>query len=206
MGIKESMMNGMMGGMSAEDKSAMMNSMMDNYFSTMSSEDRQKMMNGMMDKFMGSMSSEERQSMMNSMMGQMMGGNNSSMGGMMGMMSKMMGGDASRSGGGMMDMMSQMMGKKTEDGKDTEMPWDMCKKMMSNMSKTADLATFATPEIKQLFEDWIQQIDEEIIKFINESNTVSVDKIAENFKLSKESVLYFLSRLAQKERINFSKG
>jgi hypothetical protein len=191
MSLKEKMMNGMMDKMSAEERKEMMDGMMETFFSKMSVEEKQVMMNEMMGKFFSGISEGEKNGMMQNMMPKMM--------------EQMMGGNNSPMGGGMMNMMSMMMGRKTEDGKEGEKPWDMCGKMMSSITKTADLAVSATPEVKQLFEDWIQQIDEEILDFVKKEESIDIDKTAEKFKLSKESVVYFLTRLAQKGKINFKK-
>jgi len=155
----------------------------------MSNEEKQSMMDNMMDKFFSNMSGEEKQSMMQNMMPKMMG---SMMGGKGGMM-------------GMMEMMGKMMsGNKSEDGT-MEMPWDMCKKMMSGISKSSELATYATPEIRQLFEEWMVQIEEEILIHVKGSTSIDIGKIAEQFKLSKESVIFILTGLAKKGKINFKK-
>lgn len=176
MGIKEKMMESMMGNMSKEEKMDMMNKMMDSFFSNMSDEEKKEMMNNMMQNMMG----DNKSTPMGGMMGMMMGGKS-----------------------GMMDMMSKMMGgKKSEDGT-AEMPWNMCRKMMANMTKSTDLAVFSTPEIRQLFEEWTEQIETEILDFTKQSETIEVDKIQKHFKLTKESIIYFLNRLAQKEKIKF---
>ncbi len=173
------MANKMMGNMSPEEKQAMMNSMMEKFFADLKPEEKQKMMGDMMGKFMGNMSPGGMQEMMNSMMGG---------GGPMGMMMGMMGG---RSG-------------EKKDGEPGEMPWDMCKKMMASMTKTSELATFATPEVRGLFEEWAAQIEEEILQFIDQSGSKDVVKIGEHFKLSTDSVTYFITRLANKGRINLT--
>ena len=152
----------------------------------MSQEEKNKMMQDMMPKMMGSMMGDAK---------------GSPMGGMMGMMSSMMGGK----GGSMMDMMKNMMGgKKGEDGKE-EMPWDMCKKMMTNMSDGVEIAKFATPELRGMFDEWLAQIEEEVLNYIKSMDAIDIDKISENFKLSNDSVTYILTRLAQKGKINFKK-
>jgi hypothetical protein len=190
MSIKNMMADFMMGSMTPEEKTAMMEQMMSKFFADIKPEDKQKMMGEMMEKFMGTMSAEEKQSMMQDMMPKMMG--------------SMMGGG---SGSPMMNMMSMMMGGKGMGDKNgnegqNEMPWDMCKKMMSSMNKTSELATFATPEVRQLFEEWSAQIEEEILNYMRESKVTETKKIAEHFKLSKDSVTYFLTKLAAKGKIN----
>ncbi|MDP4094953.1 MAG: winged helix-turn-helix domain-containing protein [Bacillota bacterium] len=189
MGFKEKMMENMMGKMSAEEKKDMMDKMMESFFSTMTKEEKEDMMNNMMPK------------MMEQMMG---GGGQGSGGGMMGMMSSMMGGK-----GSMMDMMSSMMGNgngsnKQEKKEDGFNPMDMCQKMMSNMSKNNEIATFATPEVRQMFEEWVQQVDEEILVLVKENNVITPEELAEKLKISKNSAVYFLSRLAQKGKISIN--
>ncbi len=166
-------------------KERMMEQMMNNFFGKMKPEEKQKMMTEMMEKFMGNMTAEEKQSMMQNMMPQMMG--------------SMMGGG---SGSPMMNMMSMMMGGQSNQDGSTEMPWDMCKKMMSSIGKANELASFATPEIRALFEEWATQIEEEILAYVRESKTDTIERIAEHFKLSKESVTFFLTRLSKKGKIN----
>jgi hypothetical protein len=152
--------------------------MMDKFLTDMKPEDKQKMMEDFMEKFMANMTAEEKQAMMQNMMPKMMG--------------SMMGGG---SGSPMMNMMSMMMGGKggmrmpnspKEEGARAEgpmeMPWDMCKKMMSSMNKTSELATFATPEVRGLFEEWAAQIEEEIFKYVQSTKVEDVEKIAEDRK------------------------
>jgi hypothetical protein len=198
MGLKEKMAEGWMGKMDPKEKREMMEAMMDDFFSKMSADEKTKMMEGMMEKFMAGLSLEEKQAMMENMMPKMMsgmmGGKDSPPGGMMGMM---MG-----KSGSMRAMMSKMMGSCGEDEKKGEGPWDMCRKMMASIGKTSDLATFATPEVLGLFEEWATQIEEEIFQFVKESKTTDADQIAARFKLSKNSANYFLSRLSQQGRIS----
>jgi hypothetical protein len=151
--------------------------------------EKKAMMDKMMEQFFSNMTPEDKQGMMPKMMAGMMGGKG---GGMM---------------SGMMNMMGMMRGDKKADGKENnestdEMPWDMCKKMMTNMSKTSELATFATPEVRGLFEEWATQIEEEIYQFIQTQKTDDLEILAKHFKLSNSSITYFLTRLANKGKIN----
>ncbi len=192
MSFKEKMMENMIGKMSAEEKSQMMESMMKKFFNNMTKEEKHTMMHGMMDKFFGNMSADEKKEMMSNimpkMMADMMGGGNSSM---MGMMKNMMG---------------RMMGAKQE-GNDKEgnpmdfNPMEMCHKMMTSMGKSSELASYATPEVRALFEEWTEQIENEIFNYIKETGTTDPEKLAEHFKLSKNSINFFLTKLAQKGKI-----
>jgi hypothetical protein len=158
---------------------------------TMKAEEKKQMMDSMMEKFLGTLSPDEKKAMMGSMMPKMMG--------------SMMGSN----GASMMDMMKGMMGSMAgnegaeKDGSPMGFnPMEMCKKMMATMSKTSDLASFATPEVRALFEEWAAQIEVEILTLRNGKDSVDPDEIAQQFKLSRDSVTYFLTRLAQKGKIN----
>jgi hypothetical protein len=164
-------------------KEKFMNEMMGNQFKNMSADDKKQMMGTMMDKFFSSMSDDEKKDMMSGMMGKMMGNNP------------------------MMGMMSMMMGKKGENhekgGEKSKMPWDMCSEMMTGIRETANAAKFATPELRGLFDEWCQQIEKELLDFVKEKGAIKVDEMAEKFSLSEESIRYLLSRLANKNLIDY---
>jgi len=173
-------------------KEKLMNKMMDNQFQNMSSEDKKQMMDTMMDKFFSSMSEDEKNEMMSGMMPKMMG--------------NMMGGDSKMGGNPMMGMMSMMMGggkMNSGQGNENKMPMDMCKEMMSGIKETANTAKFATAELRGLFDEWCQQIEQEIFNFIKEKNSINVEQLSEKFSLSEESIKYLLGRLARKNLIDY---
>jgi len=164
-------------------KEKFMNEMMGNQFKNMTSEERKQMMETMMEKFFSSMTDDEKKDMMSGMMGKMMGNNP------------------------MMGMMSMMMGKKVKDSeKGSEggkMPWDMCCEMMTGMKETANTAKFATSELRGLFDEWCQQIEKELLDFVKEKGSIKIPEMVEKFNLSEESIKYLLSRLANKNLMDY---
>ena len=100
------------------------------------------------------------------------------------------------------DMNSMGGGKKGPAGGFN--PMEMCKKMMSSINQSSELATFATPEIRGLFEEWIGQLDHEVIDFVKQTKSTNPDELAAHLKISKDSAVYLLSRLAQRGVISFS--
>jgi hypothetical protein len=164
-------------------KEKFMNDMMGNQFKNMTSEEKKQMMEAMIDKFFSSMSEDEKKNIMSGMMGKMMGNSP------------------------MMGMMSMMMGKKAKDSEkgseSGKMPWDMCCDMMTGIRETANTAKFATSELRGLFDEWCQQIEKEMLDFIKEKGTIKVDEMAEKFGLSEDSIKYLLSRLANKNFIDY---
>jgi hypothetical protein len=191
MSFSEKMMEGMMGGMKPEK----MKEMMDQFFSAMPADDKQNMMDSMMETFMGAMSQEDKQAMMQKVMAGVTGVDANPI---KGMGPSMMGGNP----GGMMGMMMNMMSGMMDGAEDKEMPWDMCRKMMGNIGKASDLAAYATPELRTLFEEWLEQINDEVVAFIKKEGKADPATIADHFKISRESIHYILGKLAQSGRIN----
>ena len=81
-------------------------------------------------------------------------------------------------------------------------PGRMCGPMAGAAFNTDDLAKYATPELRTLFEDWLIQMEEEILDFAKSRKSVNPDEVAEAFKISRESAIFLLSKLAQKEKID----
>jgi hypothetical protein len=160
-------------------KEKMMNTMIDG----MSSEEKKTMMEQMMDQFLGSLTDEEKQDMMNTMMPRMM--------------EQMMG----EGGNPMAGMMQMMMGGGSEGEKEGFNPMDMCREMMSGAASSGNASSAVTPEISALFSEWKQQLEGELLSAIQEKSLRTVDELASHLKLSRESVIYFLTALAQQDRI-----
>jgi hypothetical protein len=162
-------------------KEKMKDTMFEKCFETMTKGGKQNMMGEMMDKCFGNMSPEEKKNML-----------------------------AGCVGSPMMERMKNMMGKVTGnklDGESKESgttgfdPSEMFQKIMMSMGKSSELASYATPEVRALFEEWAEQIENEVLNCIKETNTTDPEKLAEHFKLSKDSINFFLTKLAQKDKI-----
>jgi hypothetical protein len=85
-------------------------------------------------------------------------------------------------------------------------PREMFRFMMGDVSKNDELAKYATPELRSLFEDWLLQLEEEIITFTKTRDAVKPEELAEAFKISRESAIFLMSKLCQKEGSNGNDG
>lgn len=159
--------------------------MMESMMGKMSSKEKMEMMEKMMEKFFESMAEDEKKQMMRTMMPKMM--------------------EQMTGGKGMMGMMGMMMGKQDdEEGGTGFNPMDMCQKMMSSVNQSREVAAFATPEIRDLFFEWAQQVEEEIFQAVQKNPSISIEQIAEKVHLSSQSVIYFLGKLAQENKISLN--
>lgn len=78
---------------------------------------------------------------------------------------------------------------------------EMSKEVMSVVSHSYELATYSTPELRGLFNDWLNEIEREIIEFLRGKETVDPDKVAAKFRLKHESIIFILGKLAGEGKI-----
>jgi hypothetical protein len=78
---------------------------------------------------------------------------------------------------------------------------DMCKSMMESINNTAKMAGFATSEVRALFEEWANEVENEVLSLIKTSGQVNPVDIAQELKISQDSALYFVSKLIREKKI-----
>ncbi len=97
---------------------------------------------------------------------------------------------------GMPPMMQQMM-QKMMAGMQEFNPMAMCQAMLTSVSKSAEMAAYATPEVRALFEEWSRSVEEEILTVLKARGRVDLNQLAAQLKVSPESTLYFLGKLVR---------
>lgn len=100
----------------------------------------------------------------------------------------------------MMGMMQEMMGKMGGDFN----PMEMCQKMMLTVTETARMAGLATPEVQALFDDWVSQVESEVLTIIKSKGQIEPHAIASELKISEDSVLYFVSKLVRDKKVRIT--
>lgn len=80
-------------------------------------------------------------------------------------------------------------------------PMEMCRKMIESVTKAAEMGSYATPEVRALFEDWVEEVEKEILTFVEAKGEVDPKDIAEKLKINEGSAIFFISRLAQQGKV-----
>src|SRR5512135_1250575 len=92
----------------------------------------------------------------------------------------------------MQQMMQGMMGGMQEFN-----PMAMCQAMMTSVGKAAEMAAYATPEVRTLFEEWARSVQDEVLATLKSRGPLELEALAAALKISPESALFFLSRLVR---------
>lgn len=78
---------------------------------------------------------------------------------------------------------------------------EMSKEVLSAVSHSYELATYSTPELRGLFNDWMGEIERETLEFLKDRDVVDPDEIATHFRLEKGSIIFILGKLAREGKI-----
>jgi hypothetical protein len=112
-------------------------------------------------------------------------------------------------GGGPMEMMQKMMAQMSESGKPPSMDkmmgmcMGMCGEMLSTIKQTNALAVQATPELQKVFGEWLKRLEDEALGLLAKE-TADAAALASSLKISEESALYLLNRLAASGKITLT--
>ena len=99
-------------------------------------------------------------------------------------------------GMGMPSMMQEMMQKMMGGMKEFN-PMAMCQAMLTSVSKSAEMAAYATPEVRALFEEWGGEVEREMLALLTRRGPLSLEALAGELKISQASALSFLGKLVQ---------
>jgi|GEM_PF-4096251 len=78
--------------------------------------------------------------------------------------------------------------------------------MMGEMSRHDDDTSvnfnYATDELKTMFRDWIESMEDDVVTFAADKPCISALDVSSKFNISHESAIFILKRLQSKRRIN----
>jgi len=79
----------------------------------------------------------------------------------------------------------------------------MCAEMLTAIRQTNALAVHATPQLQQLFGDWLKEIEKKAEAAISQGEK-EAGAIASKLNITEDSARYILNRLAQQGKITLS--
>jgi hypothetical protein len=80
----------------------------------------------------------------------------------------------------------------------------MGQQMAGAVTESASMASFATPEVRGLFEEWAKAVEEEILGFLKEKGSSDPSEIAAKLKISEESSLFFIGKMAKEKKVKIA--
>jgi hypothetical protein len=80
-------------------------------------------------------------------------------------------------------------------------PTHMCQTLVDKVFQSRQLKAVADPEILILFEDWLEELEEEIIKQVQKSGSEDMGELARGLGLSQVGINFLITKLKREEKI-----
>jgi hypothetical protein len=99
----------------------------------------------------------------------------------------------------MRQMMERMTAAMQESG-----PLAMCRAMMNSAEARYDRASYATPELQVLFEEWARNVEDEVLSILRARGPLDLADVAAALKISPESALHLVAKLVREGKATLS--
>ncbi len=80
-------------------------------------------------------------------------------------------------------------------------PTSMCQRMLDKIAQSKQLMAIADPEILLLFEDWLEELEDEVASMVKDGEQPSPSNIGTRLGLSERGVKFLLSKLKKGEKL-----
>ncbi|MBM4275471.1 MAG: hypothetical protein FJ134_13580 [Deltaproteobacteria bacterium] len=80
-------------------------------------------------------------------------------------------------------------------------PTQMCQSLVEKMDRAKHLESWVTPEILVLFEDWLEELEEEAASLVRETGESDPRQLAPRLGLSPASATFLLGKLKREGKI-----
>jgi hypothetical protein len=77
----------------------------------------------------------------------------------------------------------------------------MCQSLVDKVSRSQQLLAAADPELLVLFEDWLEELEEEVVARVEETGSTEAAALARSLGLSPASAAFLLAKLRKEGRL-----
>jgi hypothetical protein len=80
-------------------------------------------------------------------------------------------------------------------------PTQMCRNLFNKVAQSEQLMAVADPEVLILFEDWLEELEGEVISFVQKSESPDPYKLAESLGLSRSGAAFLVTKLKREGKL-----
>ena len=80
-------------------------------------------------------------------------------------------------------------------------PTQMCQRLVDKVAQSRQLLAITDPDLLVLFEDWFEELEEEIISLVNKHGTLNAEELAEKLEISLRGATFLLSKLKREGKL-----
>lgn len=79
-------------------------------------------------------------------------------------------------------------------------PTQMCKSLVDKVAQSEQLMTIANPDLLVLFEDWLEELEEEVRVLLKRYGPLDENALADKLGVSRRGAAFLLSKLAREAK------
>jgi hypothetical protein len=80
-------------------------------------------------------------------------------------------------------------------------PTEMCQSLVDKVTRSRQLMAVADPELLVLFEDWLEQLEDEIVSLAQANPALTAPALAQKLALPASGVTFLLNKLKREGRL-----
>jgi DNA-binding transcriptional ArsR family regulator len=80
-------------------------------------------------------------------------------------------------------------------------PTQMCQRLVDKVAQSKQLMAITDPDLLVLFEDWFEELEEEIISLVNRHGPLNPGELAQKLGLSQRGATFLLSKLKREGKL-----
>ncbi len=78
----------------------------------------------------------------------------------------------------------------------------MCQKLVDRVAQSKQLMAVADPELLVLFEDWLDELEQEVIDLFGKHRPVNPEELVHNLGLSRRGATFLISKLRREGKLS----
>jgi hypothetical protein len=80
-------------------------------------------------------------------------------------------------------------------------PTQMCQSLVDKVAQSKQLRAITDPELLVLFEDWFEELEEEVMSLLERHGTMNEGELAKKIGLSPRGATFLLSKLKSEKKL-----
>jgi predicted HTH transcriptional regulator len=78
----------------------------------------------------------------------------------------------------------------------------MCQSLVDRVARSKQLMAVAEPELLVLFEDWLDELEEEVVALAREQGVLTPENLAAKFGLSRRGATFLITKLQREGKLS----
>jgi len=80
-------------------------------------------------------------------------------------------------------------------------PTQMCQNLVDKVAQSRQLTAVADPEVLILFEDWLEELENEVISFVKKAGSLDPVELAKELGLSHSGATFLITKLKREGKL-----